>query len=145
MVFCYQNYSDLLWEKIVLVMEKNFFMLHPHENQSKFLGQQGWVEILMIILFSNPKQQLRKQMQHSIPPYWKQKSKHRNSKFTEAFYTILYIYALNWFLLRYCKKGTQNNKKMALQEDHVDPSLTMIYDITLRFLLNKQAELSEQV
>ena len=24
MVFCYQNYSDLLWEKIVLVIEKNF-------------------------------------------------------------------------------------------------------------------------
>ena len=25
MVFCYQNYSDLLWEKIVLVTEKNFW------------------------------------------------------------------------------------------------------------------------
>ena len=25
MVFCYQNCSDLLWEKIVLVMEKNFW------------------------------------------------------------------------------------------------------------------------
>ena len=25
MVFCYQNCSDLLWEKIVLVIEKNFF------------------------------------------------------------------------------------------------------------------------
>ena len=24
MVFCYQNCSDLLWEKIVLVIEKNF-------------------------------------------------------------------------------------------------------------------------
>ena len=24
MVFCYQNFSDLLWEKIVLVIEKNF-------------------------------------------------------------------------------------------------------------------------
>ena len=24
MVFCYQNYSDLLWEKIVLVIEENF-------------------------------------------------------------------------------------------------------------------------
>ena len=23
MVFCYQNWSDLLWEKIVLVIEKN--------------------------------------------------------------------------------------------------------------------------
>ena len=25
MVFCYQNCSDLLWEKIVLVIEKNFW------------------------------------------------------------------------------------------------------------------------
>ena len=25
MVFCYQNYSDLLWEKIALVIEKNFW------------------------------------------------------------------------------------------------------------------------
>ena len=72
-------------------------------------------------------------------------SMYRNSKFSYCFHTILSITAHNWILLRYCKKTTQNNKKMALQEDHVDPSLTMIYDITLRFLLNKQAELSEQV
>ena len=31
---------------------KNLFLLHPHENQSKFLGQQGWIEILMITLVS---------------------------------------------------------------------------------------------
>ena len=36
-------------------------MLHRHENQSKFLGQQGWVEILMITLVSSPKQHLRKE------------------------------------------------------------------------------------
>ena len=28
MVFCYQNCSDLLWEKIVLLIEKNFFWDH---------------------------------------------------------------------------------------------------------------------
>ena len=27
MVFCYQNCSDLLWEKIVLAIEKNFWNL----------------------------------------------------------------------------------------------------------------------
>ena len=27
MVFCYQNCSDLLWEKIVLVIKKNFFKI----------------------------------------------------------------------------------------------------------------------
>ena len=29
MVFCYQNCSDLLWEKIVLVIEKNFWNSRP--------------------------------------------------------------------------------------------------------------------
>ena len=28
----------------------DFFLLHLHENQSKLLGYQGWVEILMIAL-----------------------------------------------------------------------------------------------
>jgi hypothetical protein len=46
--------------------KKIFFLLHPHENQSKFLRQQGWVEILMITLVSSPKQHLRKHMQHSV-------------------------------------------------------------------------------
>ena len=34
----------------------NFFLLYSHENQSKVLGYQGWVKILMIIaLFFCPK------------------------------------------------------------------------------------------
>ena len=32
-----------------------FFLLHPHENWSKFLGYQGWVKLLMITLVSNQK------------------------------------------------------------------------------------------
>ena len=28
----------------------SIFLLHPHENQSKLLGYQGWVKILMITL-----------------------------------------------------------------------------------------------
>ena len=37
MVFCYQNCSDLLWEKIVLVVEKNFWSLRlKAENLQKF-------------------------------------------------------------------------------------------------------------
>ena len=30
-------------------------LLHSHENQSKFLGKQGWVEILIITLVSSQK------------------------------------------------------------------------------------------
>ena len=33
----------------------HFFLLHPHESWSKFLGYQGWVEILMITLVSGQK------------------------------------------------------------------------------------------
>ena len=37
MVFCYQNCSDLLWEKIVLVIEKNFWNSWlKAENLQKF-------------------------------------------------------------------------------------------------------------
>ena len=37
MVFCYQNSSDLLWEKIVQVIEKNFWNLS--------LKAEGWPRI----------------------------------------------------------------------------------------------------
>ena len=33
----------------------DLFLLHPHENQSKVLGYQGWDKILMIILVSSQK------------------------------------------------------------------------------------------
>ena len=37
-VFCYQNYSDLLWEKIVFVIKKNFWNSRLEaENLPKFL------------------------------------------------------------------------------------------------------------
>ena len=40
MVFCYQNCSDLLWEKIVWVIEKNFWNLKlKAENFQKFWDQ----------------------------------------------------------------------------------------------------------
>ena len=34
-------------------ISEGFFLLHSHDNQSTFLGQQGWVEILMITLVSS--------------------------------------------------------------------------------------------
>jgi hypothetical protein len=44
-----------------------FFLLHSHENKSKFIREQGFFEILMITLVSSPKQHLPKDMQHSVP------------------------------------------------------------------------------
>ena len=35
--------------------KKKDFLLHPHENSSTFMGQQGWVEILMITLVYSQK------------------------------------------------------------------------------------------
>ena len=38
MVFCYQNCSDLLWEKIVLVIEKKFWKFEAEDRElAKFL------------------------------------------------------------------------------------------------------------
>ena len=54
LVFCYQNCSDLLWEKIVLVIEKIFEVrgwspgIHPHQNQglkAKRVLQVAWNRI----------------------------------------------------------------------------------------------------
>ena len=37
---------------------QKLFLLHPHENQSTFIGQHGWVEILIITLVFSSKQHL---------------------------------------------------------------------------------------
>ena len=34
--------------------KKKFFLLHSHENMPKFIGKQGFFEILMITLVSSP-------------------------------------------------------------------------------------------
>ena len=43
-----------------------FFLLHPHENQSKLLGYQGWVEILMITLVYSKRVSVRNDLLHSV-------------------------------------------------------------------------------
>ena len=41
-------------------------MLHPHENQSKLLEYQGWVEILMITLVYSKRVSVRNNLLHSV-------------------------------------------------------------------------------
>jgi hypothetical protein len=43
-------------------------LLHPHENQSKLLGYQGWVEILMITLVYSKRVSVRNNLLHSVYP-----------------------------------------------------------------------------
>jgi hypothetical protein len=56
MKFLQNNFVN--W-RIFFFKKKKIFLLHPHENWSKFLGYQGWVEIMMITLVSSQK---------SLPP-----------------------------------------------------------------------------
>ena len=44
----------------------NFFLLHPHKNQSKLLGYQGWVEILMITLVYSKRVSVCNNLLHSV-------------------------------------------------------------------------------
>ena len=44
--------------EIFFFKKKKFFLLHSLVKRSNFLGQQGWVEILMITLVFIPKQSL---------------------------------------------------------------------------------------
>jgi hypothetical protein len=45
-----------------------FFLLHPHENQSKLLGYQGWAEILMITLVYSKRVSVRNNLLHTVCP-----------------------------------------------------------------------------
>ena len=45
----------IFFESAILAIFFKKKMLHPHENQSKVLGYQGWDEILMISLVSSQK------------------------------------------------------------------------------------------
>ena len=46
--------------------QKNFFLLHPQENQSKLLGYQEWVEILMITLVYSKRVSVRNNLLHNV-------------------------------------------------------------------------------
>ena len=46
--------------------KKKLFLLNPHENQSKLLGYQGWVEILMITLVYSKRVSVRNNLLHSV-------------------------------------------------------------------------------
>ena len=41
-------------------------MLHPNENQSKLLGHQGWVEILMITLVYSKRISVQNNLLHIV-------------------------------------------------------------------------------
>ena len=49
--------------------KKNFFLLHSHENQSKFTWYNGWVEILMFSLVSTKFLAMRKIALYSVYAY----------------------------------------------------------------------------
>ena len=52
--------------------KKKFFLLHSHENQSKFIWQNGWVKILTFSLVSRKflgNQRKRQNFNPSILPY----------------------------------------------------------------------------
>jgi hypothetical protein len=42
------------------------FLLQPHENQSKLLGYQGWLKILMITLVYSKRVSVRNNLSHSV-------------------------------------------------------------------------------
>ena len=53
-------------ESTILELIFFFLLLHPHENQSKLLGYQGWVEILMITLVYSKRVSVRNNLLHSV-------------------------------------------------------------------------------
>jgi hypothetical protein len=46
--------------------KKKYILLHPHENQPKPLGYQGWVEILKVTLVYSKRVSVRNNLLHSV-------------------------------------------------------------------------------
>ena len=53
------------FEKLSFFLKK-IFLLHPHKNQSKLIGYQAWVEILMITLVYSKRVSVRNNLLHSV-------------------------------------------------------------------------------
>jgi hypothetical protein len=51
---------------ILISFPKKKNLLHSHENQSKLLGYQGWVEISMITLVYSKRVSVRNNLLHSV-------------------------------------------------------------------------------
>ena len=81
MVFCYQNCSDLQWEKIVLVIEKNFEtegqefakilwsleqFVQTVKGQSNFWWQNAFLTCFWRFLRSNKLEQLEIKLEKTI-------------------------------------------------------------------------------
>ena len=59
--------NEIRSNEIRIRREPSVYILpHPHENQSKFLGQQEWVEILMITLVSSKFLAMHNTMLYSV-------------------------------------------------------------------------------
>jgi hypothetical protein len=61
-----KNLVFLSWPFLNFVFKKKKKSDHPHENQSKLLGYQGWVEILMITLVYSKRVSVRNNLLHSV-------------------------------------------------------------------------------
>ena len=75
----HEIFTKIFWELAILktsvflsrpiwnfCFKKKIVLLHPHENQSKLLGYQGWVEILVITLVYSKRVSVRNILLHSV-------------------------------------------------------------------------------
>ena len=66
-----------------------FFLLHLHENQSKLLGYQGWVEILMITLVYSKRVSVHNNLLHnSVLVFWTKNGNQWNNHFGQINKTL---------------------------------------------------------
>ena len=55
--------------RIIFSKKKNLFLLHPHENQSQIMWQNGWDSILMFSLVSSKFLAMRNITLYSVSTY----------------------------------------------------------------------------
>ena len=87
MVFCYQNCSDLLWEKIVLVIEKIFKIYSNSESSEQFLVTECFLTCSWRFLIAKKLEQLEFKLEKIIG---------MQEKLENDFYKIIFVSSKHW-------------------------------------------------
>ena len=125
MVFCYQNCSDLLWEKIVLVIEKNFAKLSRSLEQ--FLVTECFLTCSWRFLISNELEKLQLEKIIGVQKHaGKVRKKIDKRKENEC--------EVRWVSQEMSCTCTLNSKYLELCSQYNVPTLLKLEDYTARSL-----------
>ena len=128
MVFCYQNCSDLLWEKIVLAIEKNFWNSRlKTENLQKFWDHYRSVNLQSNFWYSHLFQKTNE----------KRKNLFKSSQ--DIFFCFSFIFWKNWGAFEIFWPLPEKNPISYVNKLHLEPHIAIwqnyVFLMTLLYFL----------